>query len=439
MQNRITLRSWEASALPAGWFKRTRASGDEAIEKIETKVEAIIHKVKREGDAAIAKYTAEFDKVTFSPKDFRVTREEIDKAYLSVTEEQVSAIKMLKDRVACFEKALLKQIEVAFPEEGLTVQNMLYPIESVGCYIPGGQAAYPTTVVMTTTPARVAGVPRIVVCSPPNQEGSANPMVLVAADICGVDEIYKIGGAQAIAALAYGTESIKPVRKIVGPGNKYVTIAKMLASRDISIDMPAGPSEILVLADETANPKFIAADMISQAEHGKDSVAGLITTSRNIADEVLAWVSKLAAETERAATIAEALSTYGFVISCESTDEMIKLANVFAPEHLEILTRYPMEIADKINSSGLILIGPYSPVSLSDYGSGTNHVLPTGGSAHVYSGLSALDFARRVSVVECSKEGLSDFRNHIRVLTQAENLPNHYKAVEVRLEDEHKM
>jgi histidinol dehydrogenase len=213
----------------------------------------------------------------------------------------------------------------------------------------------------------------------------------------------------------------------------------MLTSKDISIDMPAGPSEILVLADETANPKFIAADMISQAEHGKDSVAGLITTSRNIADEVLDWVSKLATETERAATITEALSTYGFVISCESTNEMIKLANVFAPEHLEILTRYPMEIADKINSSGLILIGPYSPVSLSDYGSGTNHVLPTGGYAHVYSGLSALDFARRVSVVECSKEGLSEFRNHIRVLTQAENLPNHYKAVEVRLEDERKM
>jgi len=439
MQNRIALRSWEANALPADWFKRTRASGDEAAEKIETKVKAIISKVKREGDVALATYTAEFDKVTISPKDFRVAKVEIDKAYLSVTEKQVSAIRMLKERVACFEKALLKQIEFVFPEEGLTVQNMLYPIESAGCYVPGGQAAYPTTVVMTTTPAKAAGVPRIVVCSPPNQEGLVNPMVLVAADICGADEIYKIGGAQAIAALAYGTESIKPVRKIVGPGNKYVTSAKMLVSKDVSIDMPAGPSEILVLADETANPKFIAADMISQAEHGKDSVAGLMTTSRNIANEVLDWVGKLAAETERATTIAKALSAYGFVVFCESTDEMIKLANDFAPEHLEILTRYPMEIADKTTSCGLILIGPYSPVSLSDYGSGTNHVLPTGGYANVFSGLSALDFARRVSVVECSKEGLSEFRNHVRVLTQAENLPNHYKAVEVRLDDEHKM
>ena len=439
MQNQLGLRAWEASALPVDWSKRTHALKDGTVESLEKTVEYILNAVKKEGDAALIRFTAAFDKAKITAANLRVTREEIEQAYLSVTKEQVSAIKMLKGRVASFEGALLKQIEVVFPEEGITVQNMLSPIESVGCYVPGGQAAYPTTVVMTTTPAKVAGVSRVVVCSPPNEQGVVNPLVLVAADICGADEIFKVGGAQAIAALAYGTESIKSVRKIVGPGSKYVTAAKILVSKDVAIDMPAGPSEILVLADETANPKFIAADMVSQAEHSEDSVAGLITTSRNIANEVVDRLSKLIAETDRATTIISALSKHGFVIFCQTIEELVTLANAFAPEHLEILTRYPMEIADKITTSGLILIGPYSPVSLSDYGSGTNHVLPTGGSAKVFSGLSALDFTRRVSVVECSRDGLLEFRNHIRVLTQAEGLPNHYKAVEARFDDERKM
>ena len=439
MQNRLELRVWEANELPADWSNRTHPLNDEIIKKLEGRVAEIVRLVKNEGDIALARFAAEFDKAPISTADLRVRKEEIDQAYLNVTEEQVSAIKMLKGRVACFEKAMLKQIEVAFTEEGLTVQNMLYPIDSVGCYVPGGQAAYPTTVVMTSTPAKVAGVPRVVLCSPPDKKGAVNPLVLVAADICGADEIFKVGGAQAIAALAYGTESIKPVRKIVGPGNKYVTVAKMLVSKDVAIDMPAGPSEILVIADETANAKYVAADMISQAEHSEDSVAGVITTSRNIANEVVDWLGKLVLGIDRAITVIEALSQNGFVIHCETTEEMVTLANAFAPEHLEILARYPMEIADKIATSGLVLIGPYSPVSLSDYGSGTNHVLPTGGYARVFSGLSALDFTRRASVVECSRDGLLAFRDHIRVLTQAENLPNHYRAVEARFEDERKM
>ena len=439
MQNQLGLRVWEASALPADWSTRSGALEDEMVENLDEKVETIVNAIKKEGDDALIRFTAEFDKARITTANLRVMRDEIEQAYLSVTEEQVTAIKMLKERVECFEKALLKQNEVAFPEEGITIQNMLYPIESVGCYVPGGQAAYPTTVVMTATPAKVAGVPRVVVCSPPNEHGVVNPLVLVAADICGVDEIFKVGGAQAIAALAYGTESIQSVRKIFGPGSRYVTAAKKLVSKDVAIDMPAGPSEILVLADETANPKFIAADMISQAEHSEDSVAGLITTSRNIANGVVDWLSKLITETERATTVINALSKYGFVIFCETSEELMTLANAFAPEHIEILTRCPIEIADKITTAGLILIGPYSPVSLSDYGSGTNHVLPTGGFAKVFSGLSALDFSRRVSVVECSRDGLLEFKNHIRVLTQAEGLPNHYKAVEARFEDEHKM
>jgi histidinol dehydrogenase len=285
---------------------------------------------------------------------------------------------------------------------------------------------------MTAVPAKVAGVPRIVVCSPPTTKGAINPLVLVAADICGVKEIYKVGGAQAIAALAYGTETIKPVRKIVGPGNKYVTTAKILVSKDVAIDMPAGPSEILVLADETGNPRVIALDMISQAEHSEDSVAGLITTSKKLAEEVRGQLKKMATSVDRGEIVTKALEKYGFIITCASIDEAVELANVFAPEHVEIMTKAPMEIADRITSAGLILVGPYSPVALSDYSSGTNHVLPTGGFGHACSGLSALDFARRVSIVESSKEGLLSLKNHVKVMTDAENLPNHYKAIEAR-------
>jgi histidinol dehydrogenase len=289
---------------------------------------------------------------------------------------------------------------------------------------------------MTAVPAKTAGVPRIVVCSPPNAEGTVNPLILVAADICEVNEVYKVGGAQAIAALAYGTETIKPVKKIVGPGNRHVTAAKILVSKDVAIDMPAGPSEILVLADETANPKLVAADMISQAEHGADSVAGLITTSRKLADEVAVWLDKLAASAERGTIVKKALAEQGFIITCYSVEEMVDLANVFAPEHIEIMTLNPREIAERVTSAGVVLLGTYSPVPLSDYGSGTNHVLPTGGFGHAFSGLSALDFARRVSIVKCSSKGLLKLKNHVKVLTEAENLPNHYKAVEARFKDE---
>jgi histidinol dehydrogenase len=228
---------------------------------------------------------------------------------------------------------------------------------------------------------------------------------------------------------------IKPVRKIVGPGSKYVTMAKVLVSKDVAIDMPAGPSEVLVLADETANPKFIAADMISQAEHGSDSVAGLITTSKKLANEVASWLVNLAGSTERGEIVTKALQACGFIITCDTLDEVTGLANVFAPEHLELMTENPLELVDKITSAGLILIGSYSPVSLSDYGSGTNHVLPTGGFAHSFSGLSALDFARRVSVVNSSKNGLLALKNHVKVITEAEHLPNHYRAVEARFEE----
>jgi len=432
MRSQLQVKVWKVSALPPNWFKRTRTLD----ESIENDVKTIVNKVAKNGDAALIEFTEKFDKTKLKAESLRVTTQEIGEAYNETSEEQISALKLMKSKVSSFERLILERIRTKTSKDGITIQNVLRPIESVGCYVPGGQAAYPSTVVMTAVPAKIAGVPRIVVCSPPTAQGTVNPLVLVAADICEVNEVYKVGGAQAIAALAYGTETIKPVKKIVGPGNKYVTMAKVLVSKDVGIDMPAGPSEILVLADETANPQLIALDMISQAEHGADSVAGLMTISKKLAEEALFWLRKMAASADRGTIVGKALADYGFIITCKSIDEMVALANDFAPEHVEIITRNPTEIADRITSAGVILIGPYSPVSLSDYGSGTNHVLPTGGYGHAFSGLSVLDFARRVSVVESSREGLLQLKNHVKVLTEAEKLPNHYKAIEARFKDE---
>ncbi|MGB9842203.1 MAG: histidinol dehydrogenase, partial [Candidatus Bathyarchaeales archaeon] len=389
------MKAWKSSALPPNWLKRQTPT-ENANEKIENDVKAIISLVRKKGDAALVELTEKFDKARLNAADLRVKPAEIEAAYREVSEAQISALKLMKDKVSAFESLKLKQAPLKTSKDGITIQSVLRPIESVCCYVPGGLAAYPSTLIMTAVPAKVASVSRIVVCSPPNAKGAVNPLVLVAADICGVTEVYKVGGAQAIAALAYGTETIKPVKKIVGPGNRYVTAAKILVSKDVAVDMPAGPSEVLVIADETADPKLIALDMISQAEHGTDSVAGLITPSEKLAEEVQRWLEKTVAVAERREIIEAALERYGFIIICRDLAEAAELANAFAPEHLEIMTRDSEKIAEKITSAGLILVGAYSPVALSDYASGTNHVLPTGGFGSAFSGLSALDFVRRV-------------------------------------------
>ncbi len=432
MPNPLKVKVWKAQALSPDWFKRTRAL-DEALAE---NVRAIINQVAKNGDTALIELTEKFDKAKLEAADLQVTQKEIKAAYSLVSAEQIAAIKFMKSKVGDFEKRVMTQFKLETAEDGVAIQSVLQPIESVGCYVPGGQAVYPSTVIMTAVPAKIAGVPRVVVCSPPNAEGTVNPLILVAADICEVNEIYKVGGAQAIAALAYGTETIKPVKKIVGPGSRYVTAAKILVSKDVAIDMPAGPSEVLVLADETANPEFIAWDMVSQAEHGADSIAGLITTSQKLADEVAVWLGRLAASVERGELVRKALAEQAFIITCDSTEQMVGLANVFAPEHVEIVTRDAAAVAERIASAGVILLGAYTPVPLSDYGSGTNHVLPTGGFGHAFSGLSALDFARRVNVVESSKAGLLKVKSQVKVLTEAENLPNHYRSIEARFKDE---
>jgi histidinol dehydrogenase len=432
VQKQAQVRILKADALPPNWFKRQKAD-EKAVQEVENSVKSIIKQVKDNGNDALVEFALKFDKAKLTLRTLKVKTEEIKEAYNKASLEQVSALKFMKEKVNTFQKQLLTQTEIKTSSDGIWVQTVLRPIESVGCYVPGGQAAYPSTLIMTAVPAKVAGVPRIVVCSPPDTKGKVNPLVLVAADICGVDEVYKVGGAQAIAALAYGTKTIKPVRKIVGPGSKYVTAAKVLVLKDVAIDMPAGPSEVLVLADDSANTRFIAFDMVSQAEHGGDSVAGLITTSEKVALQVQENLATVAASAGRGEKVSEALAKYGFIIVCKSMEEAVSLVNQFAPEHLEVMTAKPKEIAEKL-TAGLILLGPYSPVALSDYASGTNHVLPTGGFAQSFSGLSTLDFMRRVSIVESSRTGLERVKDSIKVMTEAENLPNHYKAIEARFE-----
>lgn len=425
---------WDTSTLPINWFIR-QVQSYKLDEQLEKKIKNIIANVANNGDLALIELTERYDKTTFTKKDLSVSPKEIRDAYNNVDENQIFALKKIKNKVSTFESLLFNQGKISTSMDNIRITNILSPIESVGCYIPGGRASYPSTLIMTVIPAKVAGVSRIVVCSPPREDGSINPLVLVAADICGVDEIYKVGGAQAIAALAYGTDTIKPVKKIVGPGSKYIALAKILVSKDVAIDMPAGPSEVLIVADETANPKFIALDMISQAEHGCDSSAGLITTSEKLRDEVQNWLSKIVVKIDRSDLVFDSLRNYGFIITCESIDKVVELANVFAPEHLEIMTEDSMKLVKKFTTAGLILVGPFSPVALSDYGSGTNHVLPTGGYGHVFSGLSSLDFARRVNIVEGSKKGLLQLKNQMKVMADAEDLPNHYETIKARFEN----
>ncbi len=432
MQEGFTVKVWDSKQLPKDWFRRQQAD-QKATAELENSVRSIISQVKTEGDKALLEFALKFDKAKLTPDTLKASAEETREAYNKVTKQQISALQFMKQRVEAYQKQQLNQQTNQTDIDGIAIQTVLRPLESVGCYVPGGQAAYPSTVVMTAVPAKVAGVQHIVVCSPSDAEGKVNALVLVAADICGVDEVYKVGGAQAIAALAYGTETIKPVRKIVGPGSKYVTAAKVLVSTDVAIDMPAGPSEVLVLADENADPRLVAFDMISQAEHGTDSVAGLITTSKRLAQAVQKKLTELSASTERSEKISESLAKYGFIIVCDGIEEAVKLTNQFATEHLEVMTKDAKALAEKL-VAGLILIGPYSPVPLSDYASGTNHVLPTGGFAAAFSGLSVIDFMRRVSIAECSREGLEKVKAQVKVLTDTENLPNHYKAIAARFE-----
>ena len=402
--------------------------------EVMNKVESIIEDVRKQGDSALVDFAQKFDGVKLSKDEISVEDEDIQRAYGKVSKAQVKAIKLVKKRVEAYQRRLLERVSFQYRANGVKIQSNTAPIRRLGCYVPGGEAAYPSSLVMTITPAKVAGVPEIVVCSPPRSGGDINPLILVAADVCGVNEIYRIGGAQAVAAMAYGTETVKPVDKLVGPGNRYVVAAKMLASQDLPIDIPAGPSEIVVLADESSDPLIAALDMVSQAEH-VDGAAVLVTTSRKVAESVERELQKVIGIIPNRVMVAQNLSKNGCVVICRDNQEAVGFVNEFAPEHLEVLSADGWRIAEQIRSAGLVLVGNYTHVAASDYCFGTDHVLPTEGFSQVYSGLSVFDFVKRFNVVECSRRGLLKARRTVRVMAGSEGLNSHALAVEGRFRD----
>ena len=390
--------------------------------------------VKRYGDSAIIKYTKKLDGVQL--KTLKVTTEEIKQAYTLVSKGQIRSIVIMKKDLAKSERVLLSRLNgMVISSNGIKLRRSVLPIPSVGCYIPGGKAHYPSTVVMCAVPAKIAGVKRIVAISPPMKNGNIDPLTLVAADICGIDEFYKVGGAQGIAALTNGTQSIPKVSKIIGPGGIFVTIAKILASSRVSIDMVAGPTELIIYADSSANPVLIARDLISQAEHSFDTLCGLVTISSKLANEVSTQIQSIIENDNisRRDIVKRSLESNGFSAVCNTESTAIEFVNEVAPEHLQLMTRDARTAAKKITSAGLVLIGKYAPSSASDYSFGSNHVLPTLGFAKSRASLSVLDFIKIVNTVEASKSGLANAEAVIKEIALAEGLLNHYQAVKERM------
>ena len=398
---------------------------------------SIIEEIKKEGDEALLRFIEKYDNAKID--SFAVTEKEVKEAYQSVTSSQIDTIKFMKSKLEKSERRIinnLKNMETdpdeEDDEENVKINKKVTPISRVGCYIPGGKARYPSTVVMCTTPAKVAGVKQIVAISPPMENGKIDPFTLVAADICGVDEFYKVGGAHGIAALAYGTKTIKRVDKIVGPGGVYVSVAKSIVSKDTSIDMIAGPTELLIYANEKTDPQIIALDLISQAEHSEDTICGVVTNSTSIAKRIAEEVDKTInfGNICRKEIVKKSLSQNGFIAICDNNKKITEFINEFAPEHLEILANNESEIVRGISNAGLILLGNYTPSSVSDYCLGSNHVLPTYKFAKSRSSLSVLDFVKIVNFVEIgNRRTLEKIAPMLREITLMEGLPNHYEAV----------
>lgn len=396
-------------------------------------VRGIIARVKAEGDKAVREYEAAFDKAVLA--SLAVTKDEIKQAEVLLPDELKEAIRLAKENIETFHAAQRfegKKVETA---PGVTCWQKAVAIERVGLYIPGGTAPLFSTVLMLAVPAKIAGCREIVLCTPPDKEGKVHPAILFAAQVAGVDKIFKIGGVQAVAAMAYGTETVPKVYKIFGPGNQYVTAAKQLVSlRDVAIDMPAGPSEVEVLADDSANPVFVAADLLSQAEHGVDSQAMLITTSERLMEEVAAEVERQLAVLHRK-EIAEKSLTNSKLILVKDMQEAIELTNAYAPEHLIIETENYLAIAEKIVNAGSVFLGAFSPESAGDYASGTNHTLPTNGYAKAYSGVSLDSFIRKITFQEIRSQGMIAIGPTIEVMAANEHLDAHKNAVAVRLKE----
>lgn len=400
----------------------------------EQTVSEIVNNVKENGDKAVFEYTEKFDHFALNSGNIRVTEEEIKEAYKKIPEDLIEVYRHSAANIRTFHEKQLRQSFIETRPDGSILGQRITPIEKAGVYVPGGKAAYPSSVLMNVVPAKVAGVPKIVMTTPCNKEGKVNAGTLVAADIAGVDEIYKVGGAQAIAALAFGTESVPKVDKITGPGNIFVALAKKAVYGHVSIDSVAGPSEILVLADETANPRYVAADLLSQAEHDELASAILITTSKDLAEKVSKEVDGFTETLERREIILKSLSNYGYILVAENMEDAIAAANDIASEHLEILTKNPYETMTKIKNAGAIFMGEYSSEPLGDYFAGPNHILPTNGTARFFSPLSVDDFIKKTSLISFSKDALEKVHTEIEAFAKSEGLTAHANSIKVRFE-----
>lgn len=402
----------------------------------EATVADIVEQVKTGGDQALFALTNKFDHCEITKDTIAVTKAQIDEAYARLDKDFIEVIKKSAENIRIFHEKQLRNSWIDTKADGSILGQRITPLETVGVYVPGGKAAYPSSVLMNIVPAKVAGVEKIIMTTPPDKDGKVNPGTLVAADIAGADVIFKAGGAQAVAAMAFGTESIPKVDKITGPGNIFVALAKKAVYGYVSIDSIAGPSEILVLADETANPRFVAADLLSQAEHDELASAILITTSRELAKAVSEQVEQFVTQLSRTDIMKKSLENYGYILLAPSMDEAVETANAIASEHLEILTKNPYETMTKIKNAGAIFLGEYSSEPLGDYFAGPNHVLPTNGTARFFSPLNVDDFLKKTSIISYSKEALSKVHKDIELFARNEGLTAHENSIKVRFEDE---
>ena len=407
---------------------RSQFSYDDVNETVEN----ILKDVKKRGDKALFEYTRKFDKVNL--KTLEVSEEEIQKAFDTIDKELLEVIKYSHDNIKLFHERQVRNNFIVKKENGVSLGQIINPIEKVGLYVPGGTAAYPSTVLMNAVPAKIAGCKEIIMVTPPTSDGTILPSLLVAAKIAGVDRIFKVGGAQSIAALSYGTESIPKVYKIVGPGNIYVAMAKKMVYGEVSIDMIAGPSEVLIIADDSANPVHVAADLLSQAEHDKLAASILVTTSKELAKNVAEQLEIQLKELEREEIARVSIETQGRIIVTKTIDEAIKISNEIAPEHLELAVSNPFELLTRVKNAGSIFMGHNTPEPLGDYLAGPNHTLPTSGTAKFSSPLSVDDFIKKSSFIYYSKEGLEEVKDKVIKFAESEGLTAHARSVSKRFE-----
>lgn len=427
----ITLDQAAAETILSDLLKRDPNN----YESYEDAVAKIVSDVKERRDEALFAYTRQFDGADLDETSIRVSKEEIAEARAEVDPELLRIMEKAMKNIRDYHRKQVRQSWFDSRPDGVLLGQKVTALESVGVYVPGGKAAYPSSVLMNIIPAEVAGVKNIVMVTPPGKDGKVNPVTLTAAYLAGVTQVYKAGGAQAVAALAFGTESVPRVDKIVGPGNIFVALAKKAVYGHVSIDSIAGPSEILVLADETANPRFVAADLLSQAEHDELASAILITTSPELAQQVSAEVDRFVKELSRKEILEKSLENFGYILVAQDMEQAICTANAIASEHLEIVTKNPFEVMTKIRNAGAIFIGEYSCEPLGDYFAGPNHVLPTNGTAKFFSPLGVDDFIKKSSVIYYSKEALEPVHRDIMAFAQAEQLTAHANSIRVRFED----